>query len=142
MSTLFYAAFQDSIRSSSFRNYPLFVSFLQCVSRMPLSWRKLALTVCRVQQSPKRASRISSEVDRILQGTYFPIVNPITLSTYSLHDLVEYLHISYTSPIMCSLTSYVVRAEVFSDEEANSIITSGIIKEIDAALSPDTDQSS
>jgi hypothetical protein len=121
-----------------FALYPPLLSLLQCIYCMPLVWRKYTLTVCRAQKSPFTNYRLLSMVNGLEES--FPMIrNPVTSLPYTIESFMDSLHFISSSPIFCSLVSYFVRAERFEDESVpESVKYLGIIKELNAALQPDT----
>lgn len=141
--TLFSLAFSPSESTDLHQHFPpaLFVLLHSCKA-WPISWRKLALTVCRTQTSPLRNTRLQSEIEEIIaSGDNLPIVSPFNQAIYTLPDIVNLLDIIHQSPYLCSVMSYVTRAERLESPEVYEEQISKIIsKEIHAALHEDRPQ--
>jgi hypothetical protein len=116
------------------------LQFLRSVQSFPLSWRKLSLAVCRVQVSPSRNRRLEDMVRHISDTDITAIIIPATSTFYHLEDLIRSLDVISTSPYLCSLCSYVVRAERFSEPDVRHIRSEGILKEVLASLQTDNPQ--
>lgn len=104
---------------------------------LPISWRKLGITICRIQADPMVNSHIQQQATTI----HNPIVHidkKEAIETYSLQEFLgDFQDIIY-SPALLSVISYVMKSEDFCDEDAaRSVIQQGVRKEISAALQGD-----
>jgi len=121
---------------------PLYFLLSSCYA-WPFSWRKLALTVCRVQQDPQANYRLQQEIDEIKTADGFtPFVgHPLYRKTVTFEDVIHHLSIVAKSPILCSVLSYFTRAERLAEDEEYRIQKEKIIrKELQAALHEDRPQ--
>lgn len=138
--SIFLKGFLLSPLYNDISKHPQLLTFMQCVKHMPLRWRKLALQVTRVQVDPLLSLRLREELDCITRSN-LALVNPITSIIYTTSDFADSLKFISTSIYLCSVVSYVVRAEIFSDPtEPAEIRYQGILKEISALQQCDTQQ--
>jgi hypothetical protein len=99
---------------------------------MPLSWRKLALNVTRIQAEPLSNLHLADDADKIIQeGDIDPQDPTVTYAASISKDVSKEIHSDKhypfslflsdlnaiaESPVYCSILSYSVRAERFLDE--------------------------
>jgi hypothetical protein len=103
----------------------------------PLSWRKFSLTALRVQEHPARNKRLAQELEILRAQVPNQVVIPGQDTFYNLDQLVASLALITTSPYICSVFSYLLRAELFSAEDVEGIRHEGILKEVTASLQMD-----
>lgn len=117
--------------------HPDILAFIRSVQNFPLSWRKLSLAVTRVQISPHQNKRLQDIVDSVREEDIQSIITPATSTFYTLEDLLNSLHLISSSIYLCSVYSYIVRAEKFKESDVAHIRDDGILKEVSASLQTD-----
>jgi len=101
---------------------------------LPIEWRKLGIAITRIQAFSDENSVIQSLINS-LSNYIVHLPADETFQTYSIHDFVNDIETCLSSPTVLSLLSYLFKAEEFYNlTEAKDVRSSGIQKEISAAL--------
>jgi hypothetical protein len=138
MKTLYQHAFQTQALATVGRLSRSTILLLSTISCWPFSWRKLALTATRTQQNLLSNDRLSQEIIKIYQSSDpVYIIPPISGQHISFDDIIHHLSISVQSPVLASVVSLFVRAELLDPITVQEQSTAVILKEVNAALHTD-----
>lgn len=94
---------------------------------MPLDWRKVTLTVTRVQVNPLENSRLRTELENIFHNGP-TLIDRATSFPYGRSHFQDSLAYIATSLLLSSLASYCIRAENFTPADAAEITRTGVLK--------------
>lgn len=135
--TLFSSAYsQSTLRDHNLLSHP-FTRIANNLYASPLSWRKFALTVCRVQEDPKINTRLAEAAMEISSDLFATTSLPptsITSKGYTFEEFLDDLSTTSTSPIVSLVLSYFIRAETWVDEtEVLETLNKTINKELSAS---------
>lgn len=138
MKTLYQHAFQSPALRQVGRLSNSTILLLSTISCWPFAWRKLALSATRTQKDFKTNIRLQNDLEQLYQGldpTY--IISPVSGEIVHLQDIIGHLSIAILSPVLASVLSMFLRAELLDSKDVEEQTSRVILKELNAAIFPD-----